>query len=31
MELFFECASAAEVGQRLSEEMFITHLEVSVG
>ena len=31
LELFFECASAAEIGQRLGEEVFITHVEVAVG
>jgi predicted RNase H-like HicB family nuclease len=30
VELFFECAAPAEVEQRLSGEMYITHLEVSV-
>jgi predicted RNase H-like HicB family nuclease len=31
VQLFFECASPAEVEQRLSDEMFITRLEVTVG
>jgi predicted RNase H-like HicB family nuclease len=28
LELFFECASPAEVQERLGEEMFITQVEV---
>ena len=31
LELFFECASAEEVKQRLAGEVFITQVEVSVG
>jgi predicted RNase H-like HicB family nuclease len=31
LELFFECASAAEVQQRLGEEVFITQVEVACG
>ena len=31
VELFFECASDAEVSQRLHDEVFITRLEVAVG
>lgn len=31
LELFFEAADASEVRQRLQSEVFITHLEVSVG
>jgi predicted RNase H-like HicB family nuclease len=31
VELFFECASPVEIQQRLSDEMYITHLEVTVG
>ena len=31
VELFFEHASAEEVGNRLHSEVFITRLEVSVG
>ncbi len=31
VELFFECASPAEDEQRLSDQMFITYLEVTVG
>lgn len=31
LELFFECASAEEVQQRMSEELFVTQLEVAVG
>jgi predicted RNase H-like HicB family nuclease len=31
LELFFECASPAEVEGRLASELYITHLEVSIG
>ena len=31
VELFFECASAAEVQQRLGGEVYVTNFEVSVG
>ena len=31
VELFFETASAAEIQQRLHEEVYITRLEVAVG
>lgn len=31
LELFFECASPAEIRQRLGEEVFVTHVEVGVG
>lgn len=31
VELFYECASPAEVSTRESGEVYITHLEVSVG
>ena len=31
LELFFECASAEEVQQRMGEEVFVTQLEVSIG
>jgi len=31
VELFFECASPEEVSARLHDEVYITHLEVSVG
>jgi len=31
LELFFECASPEEVERRLSGEIYITNLEVSVG
>ena len=31
LQLFFECASAAEIEQRISDERFITQLEVTVG
>lgn len=31
VELFFECASPAEVQQRLGGEVFVTNFEVSVG
>jgi predicted RNase H-like HicB family nuclease len=30
-QLFFECASASEIQQRLHHEIFITRLEVVVG
>lgn len=31
LELFFESADAAEVGRRLSDEVYITPIEVTVG
>jgi predicted RNase H-like HicB family nuclease len=31
LDLFFECASADEIKQRLHDEIFITNVEVSVG
>lgn len=31
LELFFECASPAEIEDRLGEEMFITQVEVAGG
>lgn len=31
LELFFESASSAEIEARLSNELFITQLEVSIG
>jgi predicted RNase H-like HicB family nuclease len=31
LELFFEVASESEVNQRLSNEFFVTRLEVAVG
>ncbi len=31
LELFFECASPAEVKQRLAGEVFVTQVEVTVG
>ncbi len=31
LTLFFETASAAEVGRRLSGEVYVTHVEVPVG
>ena len=31
IELFFESASSAEIQQRLHEEVYVTHVEVSVG
>ena len=31
LELFFECASPAEVEQRLTGEVFVTQVEVTVG
>jgi predicted RNase H-like HicB family nuclease len=29
--LFFECASPAEIESRLVDDVFVTHVEVSVG
>jgi len=31
LELFFECASPAELEQRLHQEVYVTHVEVAVG
>ena len=31
LELFFECASAAEIEQRLTGDVFVTHVEVACG
>lgn len=32
LELFFECASPAEIESRLgNEDVFVTHVEVSIG
>lgn len=31
LELFFECASPAEVQERLGGDTFVTHIEVSGG
>ena len=31
LELFFECAPAEEVQQRLGDEVFVTQVEVTVG
>jgi predicted RNase H-like HicB family nuclease len=31
VELFFECASAGEISQRLSSDVFVTQFEVAVG
>lgn len=31
LELFFECADASEIEGRLHNEIFITHVEVSIG
>jgi predicted RNase H-like HicB family nuclease len=31
LELFFECASPAEVQERLGEEVFVTQVEVTCG
>ncbi len=31
LELFFECASPDEIQQRWGEEVFVTHVEVSIG
>jgi predicted RNase H-like HicB family nuclease len=31
LDLFFECASSAEVQQRLGEDVFVTQIEVAGG
>ena len=31
LELFFECASPAEIESRLGDDVFVTHVEVSIG
>jgi len=31
LKLFFECASAEEVSRRLSDEIYVTQVEVAVG
>ena len=31
LELFFECASPAEIQERLDEEVFVTQVEVAYG
>lgn len=31
LELFFECASAKEIEERLGDEVFVTQVEVAVG
>ncbi len=31
LELFFECASPAEIDQRLYREIYVTPLEVAIG
>jgi predicted RNase H-like HicB family nuclease len=31
LELFFECASPAEIESRLCDDVFVTHVEVSIG
>jgi predicted RNase H-like HicB family nuclease len=31
VELFFECASPAEISERLGEDTFVTQFEVTVG
>lgn len=31
LELFYECATPHEIEQRLSEDVFVTQIEVSVG
>lgn len=31
LELFFECASQAEIESRLDADVFVTHVEVSMG
>ena len=30
LELFFECASPDEISDRLGEDVFVTHVEVSI-
>ena len=31
VELFFECASPKEIGERLHDEVYVTRLEVTIG
>ncbi|HWY87481.1 MAG TPA: type II toxin-antitoxin system HicB family antitoxin [Gemmataceae bacterium] len=31
LELFFECASPAEIQERMDDEVFVTHVEVTGG
>ena len=31
LELFFECASPGEIEERLSDDVFVTHVEVTIG
>jgi predicted RNase H-like HicB family nuclease len=31
LELFFECASPEEIGDRLKDEVYVTRIEVAVG
>lgn len=31
LQLFFDCASAAEIQQRLGDHVFVTQIEVDVG
>jgi predicted RNase H-like HicB family nuclease len=31
LELFFECASPSEIESRLGDDVFVTHVEVSIG
>lgn len=31
LELFFECASPAEIQQRMTDDVFVSQVEVSVG
>jgi predicted RNase H-like HicB family nuclease len=31
LELFFECASETELQERLASDLYVTHLEVTVG
>ena len=31
LELFFECAAPDEIHRRLGGEVFVTHIEVSIG
>ena len=31
LELFYEAASADEIGRRLHDEVYVTHVEVAVG
>ncbi len=31
LELFFECASPGEIEERLGDDVFVTHVEVTIG